>query len=64
MSDFFFDDFKFRRHNQHIGMLDAFFIASTGVQNVALHCDDFARACHLEMEVGVVGHHHELGVAS
>ena len=38
-------------------------VAREGVREGAAHGDDVVKSQHLQLEVGVVGDHHELGVA-
>ena len=38
-------------------------VARVGVRKGATHSDDVVRSRHLQLEVGVVGDRHELGVA-
>ena len=44
------------------GKVKVFTAADVGLLERAAHCDDPVRARQLELEVGVVGHCHELGV--
>ena len=46
-----------------LGVLNALDVAVVCMFVRGLDCDDTIRAWHLELEVGIVGHCHELGVA-
>lgn len=48
---------------QCVGMVGVLSVARMGVHEVKPHRDDPVGAWHLELEIGVVGCLHELGVA-